>query len=264
MTYENISGLLDLESEEKYKIALVGEPKSGKSWMAMSASETDGIFEADFDQRAESIRTFIQTNKRDNIVAKTYFDINPAQPRAISNFEADISMFEYLKQQGKPYPVWYILDSMTYLRVACEHELIKQHPAMSRTVKMGNTTVKIPSHYDIINGNRAYMEYLIGRLSELGHVIAIFHEMDEKDAQSSTKEQKAYTGRKTVQPQYLSSLLSLFNDVFRITIDYSGNRIVTVHPTNDFMASTSMKLDPVEPANLAAMIKKHKIQIGAK
>jgi hypothetical protein len=123
---------------------------------------------------------------------------------------------------------------------------------------MGNTTVRIPSHYDIINGNRAYMEYLLGRLSELGNVIAIFHEMDEKDAQSSTKEQKAYTGRKTVQPQYLSSLLSLFNDVFRITIDYSGNRIVAVQPSSDFMASTSMRLDATESANLADMIAKHK------
>ena len=256
MPYENIQGLVDLESEPKFKIAVVGEPKAGKSWFAMTAPGT--IFEADFDDRSESIRSFISKTKRTDIDAKTYKELNPAQPHAISDFETDINMFEYLKQQGKPTPEWFILDSMTYLRVACEHELIKQHPSMSRTVKMGTTTVKIPSHYDIINGNRAYMEYLLGRLSELGNVIAIFHEMDEKDAQSSTKEQKAYTGRKTVQPQYLSSLLSLFNDVFRISIDYSGNRIVTVHPSGDFMASTSMRLDAQEPANLADMIAKHK------
>ena len=259
--YENISGLVDLESEPRLKIAIVGEPKAGKSWFAMTAPGP--IWEADFDQRSESIKEFIRKSGRKDIAAKTYFDINPASPSAISNFETDISMFEYLKEQGKPYPSTYILDSMTYLRVACEHELIKQHPSMSRTVKMGATTVKIPSHYDIINGNRAYMEYLIGRLSQLGHVIAIFHEMDEKDAQSSTKEQKAYTGRKTVQPQYLSSLLSLFNDVFRIAIDYAGNRIVTVQPTSDFMASTSMRLDAVEKPDLQEMLAKHKLATGA-
>lgn len=258
--YENISGLVDLESEPMLKIAIVGEPKAGKSWFAMTAPGP--IWEADFDQRSEAIKEFIRKSGRKDIAAKTYFDVNPAQPTAISAFETDISMFEYLKQQGKEYPKTYILDSMTYLRVACEHELIKQHPSMSRVVKMGNTTVKIPSHYDIINGNRAYMEYLIGRLSQLGHVIAIFHEMDEKDAQSSTKEQKAYTGRKTVQPQYLSSLLSLFNDVFRITIDYSGNRIVTVQPTTDFMASTSMRLDPVEKPDIMEMLSKHKKASG--
>jgi hypothetical protein len=256
MPYENINGLVDLESEPRFKIAVVGEPKAGKSWFAMTAPGT--IFEADFDDRSESIRAFVNKTKRTDITAKTYKELNPAQPHAIADFETDLNMFEYLKQKGEKTPDWYILDSMTYLRTACEHELIKQHPSMSRTVKMGNTTVRIPSHYDIINGNRAYMEYLLGRLSELGNVIAIFHEMDEKDAQSSTKEQKAYTGRKTVQPQYLSSLLSLFNDVFRITIDYNGNHIVAVQPSTDFMASTSMRLDATEPANLADMITKHK------
>ena len=102
------------------------------------------------------------------------------------------------------------------------------------------------------------MEYIIGRLSELGNVIAIFHEMDEKDAQASTKEQKAYTGRKTIQPQYLASLLSLFNDRFRVTIDYSGNRIVQTQPSSDFLAVTSMKLDATEKPNLADLIAKHK------
>jgi hypothetical protein len=46
--------------------------------------------------------------------------------------------------------------------------------------------------------------------------------------------------------------------VFRITIDYSGNRIVAVQPSSDFMASTSMRLDATESANLADMIAKHK------
>lgn len=256
MTYENILGLVDLESESKYKIARVGESGVGKSWLAFTAPGS--IYECDFDNRAESFKEFVRKSKRTDMVAKTYLDIDPAAPKAVSSFEADLAMFEYLKQQGKPIPEWYILDSMTYLRVACEHELIKQHPSMSRAVKLGANTLRIPSHYDIINGNRAYMEYIIGRLSELGNVIAIFHEMDEKDAQASTKEQKAYTGRKTIQPQYLASLLSLFNDRFRVTIDYSGNRIVQTQPSSDFLAVTSMKLDATEGPDLADMIIKHK------
>ena len=258
MPYENISGLLDLDAEQRYKIAVVGEPKTGKSWLAMSAPGK--VFVCDFDSRSESIREYIRVSKRkDEIDAKTYWDFNPAIPTAVSQLEADISMFEYSKQQGKNIPDWFILDSITFLRAACEHELIKQHPTMSRTIKLGSNQLKIPQGWDIVNGNKAYLEYLIGRLSELGNVIAVFHELDETDKQRSTKDEKKYTGRRTIQPQYLSSLLSIFNDIFRITIDYSGTRIVQVQPTTEFLASTSMSaLAPQEAADLAKMIEKQK------
>jgi hypothetical protein len=118
--------------------------------------------------------------------------------------------------------------------------------------------MNIASGWDIINGIRAYMDYIVGRLSELGNVIAVFHEADETDKATSTKDAKAYTGMKTVQPVYLATVLSLFNDVFRITLDYSGKRIVQVNPTGAFMASTSMRLDENEEPNLTNMIAKHK------
>lgn len=256
MAYENITGLLDLDAESKYKIAIVGESGAGKSWFALTAPGR--IFAADFDGRGESLKEFVRRHKRTDIVCKSYIDLNPAQPTAVSAFETDIAMFEYLKQQGKEIPEWFLLDSITFLKSACEHELIKQHPAMSRTVKLGANSVKIPQGYDIINGNKAYLEYLIGRLSELGNVIAVFHEIDEKDNTTSTKEQKTYTGRKTIQPQYLNSLLSIFNDRYRITIDYAGNRIAQVAPNNDFLAVTSMHLEATENPNLAEMIAKSK------
>lgn len=255
--YENIAGLLNLDAESKYKIAIVGEPKTGKSWLGMSAPGS--IYVCDFDQRSESIKSYIRKSGRTDITAKTYVDLNPAQPNAVSNLEADIGMFEYEQTKGNPTPEWYILDSITFLRAACEHELIKQHPSMSREIKLGANKIKIPQGWDIVNGNKAYLEYLIGRLSCLGNVIAIFHELDETDKQRSTKDEKKYTGRKTIQPQYLSTLLSVFNDVFRVTLDYQGKRVVQVQPSSDFMASTSlMNLDQEEDADLAAMIKKSK------
>lgn len=256
MSYENISGLLDLDAEQKFKIALIGEPKTGKSWLAMSAPGR--VFVADFDARGESIKAFIKKTGRKDITAKSYIDTEPSVPVAVSQLEADIAMFEYLKQSGKEIPEWFVLDSITFLRAACEHELIKQHPTMSRTIKLGAKSIKIPQGWDIVNGNKAYLEYIIGRLSELGNVIAVFHELDEKDNPRSTKDQKAYTGRKTIQPQYLSSLLSVFNDVFRITLNYEGNRIVTVKPTSEFLASTSMQLGDTEEPDLGKMIAKSK------
>jgi hypothetical protein len=252
--FENIAGLTDLDAPQKLKIAIVGEPKAGKTNFALTIPGS--IFHMDFDTRYESVKEFVRRTKRTDIFSKTYTDLNPAIPTAVSNLEADIAKLEYDKTQGKEIPENYILDSITFLRACCEHELIKQHPQMSRTIKLGANNVKIPQGWDIVNGNKAYLEYLIGRISELGNVIAIFHEMDEKDNPASTKEEKKYTGRKTIQPQYLSALLSVFNDVFRITVNYSGNRIVQCQPSSDFMASTSMKLQKEEEPDIAKMLLK--------
>lgn len=258
--YENISGLTDLNSAQKFKIAIVGEPKTGKTNLACTMPGS--IFHCDFDTRSESVKEFVVRTKRTDIVSKTYADPDPSNPVAVSQLEVDLAMFEYLKTQGKPVPETFVLDSITFLRSACEHELIKQHKELSRTIKMGTNILRIPQGWDIINGNKAYLEYLIGRISALGNVIAVFHELDEKDNVRSTKDTKAFTGRKTIQPQYLSSLLSVFNDVFRITIDYSGKRVVAVKPSSDFMASTSMRLDAEEEADLAKMIAKHKAVVA--
>jgi len=256
MPYENISGLIDIEAEPRLKIAVVGVPKVGKSWFAYTSPAP--VWSFDFDTRSESLKEFCSKYKRTDVEGKSYWDKDPNIPTAMQAVETDISMFEYLKQQGKTTPATYILDSMTFMRAVMEHELIKQQPSFCRKVKINSTEIKIPAGWDVINGVRAYMEYIIGRLSELGHVIAVFHEADETDKQKSTKEQKAYTGLKTVQPPYLATVLSLFNDVFRITVDYSGARIVQCQPNSDFTASTSMKLDATEAPDIMQMLAKHK------
>jgi hypothetical protein len=110
----------------------------------------------------------------------------------------------------------------------------------------------------VINGVTAYTEYIVGRLSALGNVIMVFHEIDEGDRTKSTKEQKAYTGMKTIKPQYLSGILSLFDHVFRMKLDYANNRVVQCQPDSDFITKTSMKLDAIEKPDLAEMIKKHR------
>jgi GTPase SAR1 family protein len=254
--YENISGLLDLTAPQFFKIAIVGEAKAGKTNLALSFPGS--IFHMDFDTRFESVKEYVQRTKRTDIRSKTYTDLNPAIPVAVTELEKDLSMFEYDKSMGRPIPETYVLDSITFLRAYCEHELMKQEPKFSRKIKLGNNTLLIAQGWDIINGNRGYLEYLIGRFSALGNVIAIFHELDEKDNQKSTKEEKRYTGRKTIQPQYLSTLLSIFNDVFRVTLDYSGKRVIQTQPNSEFMASTTMKLEEFESIDLAQMIAKDK------
>jgi hypothetical protein len=63
---------------------------------------------------------------------------------------------------------------------------------------------------------------------------------------------------KTIQPQYMSTVLSLFDHVFRMTVDYKGDRVVQCQPNSDFMACTSLKLDATEQPNIQAMLLKSK------
>ena len=256
MPYENISGLINLDAEAKYKIAIVGPPGVGKSWLGYTLPGS--MFVYDFDTRQESLKEFCKKNKRTNIEGKTYFDIDPNAPRAMQEMEKDIAMFEYLLTQKKLVPETHFVDSMTYMRAAMDHEIIRQQPTFAAKIKINNSTVAIPKSWDVINGVVAYTEYIVGRLSALGNVIMTFHEIDEGDRTRSTKEQKAYTGMKTIKPQYLSGILSLFDHVFRMKIDYAGNRVVQCQPDSDFITKTSMKLDATEAPDFEAMIKKHK------
>jgi hypothetical protein len=256
MPYENISGIIDVNASDKYKIAIVGPPGVGKSWFALSMPGS--TFDFDFDTRAESMKEYIRKTKRTNIDGKTYTDLDPNLPTAMVETEKDISMFEYLASQKKPTPENYLIDSMTFMRPAMEHEIIRQQPTFARKVKINTTTINVPSGWDVINGVTAYTEYIVGRLSALGNVIMVFHELDETDKTKSTKDQKAYTGMKTIKPQYLSGILSLFDHVFRMKIDYKNERIIQCQPDSDFITKTSMKLDTEEKPDLAAMIAKHK------
>lgn len=254
--YENISGLTDLNAEQKLKIAIVGEQKTGKSWLALSAPGP--TFHMDFDDRVESIKEYVRTTNRTDITVKSYLDRDFKFPTAVQELEKDLEMFKYLKKQNKEIPSTFILDSMTFLRAACERELMRQEPKFASQIKIGAKGINIAKGWDVINGNRSYLEYIIGNFTDLGNIICIFHELDEKDVQRSTKDEKAYTGRKTIQPQYLATLLSVFNDVFRISLDYTGKRSVLVKPSNDFLASTSMALDVTEEPDISKMIAKHK------
>jgi len=116
--------------------------------------------------------------------------------------------------------------------------------------------------WDVINGVRAYLEYIINEFSQLGHIIFIFHQRDEKDRDKSTPEATAYTGRQTVDPQYLETILALFNEVYNIQIDWSGKYIVQVQANSEFGASTTLRLDANEAPDIMAMLKKHEERLA--
>ena len=85
--YEGINGAVeakDVSQLTRFKMALVGRPKSGKSWMACTMPGKKYVF--DFDSRKESIAG------KPDVTVKTYKDIVIDNPKAINELETDVAM----------------------------------------------------------------------------------------------------------------------------------------------------------------------------
>ena len=244
------------------KIAIIGDPGVGKSWFA---NTIDGFkYDFDFDGRASSLITH---PKAADINVKTYYDSDPNKPNAIQEFERDLAVLKYAKSQGKlPPDFTSIIDSLTFARKACEDELIRQQGNLSRKLRIGTTTVNIPAGWDVINAVKEYLEYIVAELATLGNLICVFHEKDEKDVTTSTESKTTYTGMTTIQPQYLNLLLSIFNDVWRLSVNSNGKRNVQTGIGPQFVGKcTLLGIDPlVQEPDIAAMLRKHKAELVKK
>jgi len=245
--------------EPNLKIAIIGDPGVGKSWLAASIASAElQVMDLDFDGRAASLQG------KSNVFVKTYHDANPNNPKAMQEFETDLAALKYAKSAGKKIPGAFIVDSVSYARKATESELIRQEAKLGRVVKVGTTQLKISAGWDIINANRLYLEYIINELSALGHVIAIFHERDEKDVVKSTKEETKYTGLVTIQPQYLNTITSIFNDTWRLKIRYDGKRVLQTGISSEFAGKCSLKGLENEEINpeLNKLLDKHRAAVA--
>lgn len=248
----------DINPAENMAIAILGEPKTGKSWLAATIAEAVGVtYVADCDNRAESVAG------KPNLIVKTYVDTIQTKPQAMKELESDIERFKYNKASGLLIPKAYILDSFTYLKKIMENEIFEQGKTgkvqLYHEIKTGSSDkVLIPVGYDSINGVREYMLYLVAELRSLGHVICVFHERPIADKTLSTKERTVYTGKIGVNPPYLNDLLTVFNDVWRIQLDEYGKYKVFTRANKDFNGATSLHgLADVENANIAEMLQKH-------
>lgn len=241
----------------RYKIAIMGPPKSGKSRFAVSIPGSKMVY--DFDDRAESIRNTSNTRIR------TLKD-SMANPFAVQAIETDLSTFKYRKMKGLPIPENYIFDTMSnFIDNGIKYAYLKENPRDGRALKLaGALTIQIGISYDRINVVTKFLDYLLTEFSTLGNVIYVFHERDEKDKDKSTKEDIKYTGLVTIEPQFAQNILTFFNEVFRMKVTGSGvanapaKYEVYCRPTNEAIASTTLLIDTIEPPDLAKMIEKSK------
>ena len=241
----------DLKQESRLKIALLGDQGSGKSWLIATAPEPIFIF--DFDDRYESL-----AGKPGLIIKK--------KP-SIQDVETVLNIARSNKAQSIPNPASWAIDGVTYMIRKMEEEMFAQpiNSGMFREIKIGpGHFVKARSGWDAINAAQAKMEYWIAEFSLLGNIIFSFHEKNEKDYVKSTAKETRYTGEITVDPQFLAKTLSLFNEVFRVSVNIDNKHVVQCQPTYEVKAKTTLLLDEFEEANIKAMIAKHQLRRAQK
>jgi len=251
--FEGLSGTKSesLSASGQMKIAIVGKQKSGKSWLAVSG-RTPMLY-YDHDDRAESIAG------KPGLLVKS-------RP-TMTDIETDLSLLKYHKVKGKPIPKTACHDTVTFMQRTMEDEIWRQGgKELYREIKVSaNTTLRIRKGWDTINGIQRYVSYLISEYTSLGmDIIFVFHEKNEKDYVESTKEQTEYTGALTVDPQYLASTLSLFNEVYHIKVRSDGKYITECRPNIYGNWATTLLLDNEEPPNILEMIAKHEKARAAK
>ncbi|MDR3392463.1 MAG: AAA family ATPase [Sulfuriferula sp.] len=232
-----------ITAEEQLRIAIMGLPKTGKSWLAATAPKP--------------IRYYDHDNRAASLAGKPGLYIT-SRPTML-DVESDLSVMKANFHKKLALPATIVHDTVTYMNRAMEEEIFRQDPKLARSIKVGNnTSIKMRNSWDVINGIQRYVEYLVAEYTGLGvNLIFVFHEKDEKDRSESTATETKYTGLITVDPQYLQNSLSLFNEVYRITVDGARKYTVTCKPNYDVRASTTMLLDVNEPPDIMAMIAKH-------
>ena len=247
----------DIKAEEQLRIAILGKPGTGKSWLAASIGGLGLVRYYDHDNRAASLEgkpNLFITSKPTMLEVETDLSIMKAE------------VTKAKQNKTKPnLPVTIVHDTVTYMNRAMEEEIFRQDPKLARIIRVGNnTSMKIRNGWDVINGIQRYIEYLVAEYTILGvNLIFVFHEKDEKDKAESTVDRAAFTGLVTTDPQYLQNTLSLFNEVYRITVDGNKKYEVACRPNWDVLAKTTMLLDDKEPPDIMKMIAKHKAKRAA-
>lgn len=239
----------EIKATEYMRIACVGQSGIGKSWFAATAPEP---WFWDFDGRLNSLAG-------KSITGKTYYDTNLLMPQAWTQFEADLSLFEQLKQQSKPIPKTFVCDSMQMMCQCAMNQILvlgASNKNVCRKVSIGAATISVPGGFDAWEAEYQAVKSAISRMFALGNVICNFHEAAE-EAPESTQEHPIFTGKLTVFPVRMKKLLPLFNEKWRLSNE-NGTRIVfTDIKDYKFNAATTLKLDSQEEPDIQKMFAKH-------
>jgi hypothetical protein len=242
----------NLRVSENMRVAVVGPPGVGKSWLAATA---DKPWINDFDGRLNSLAG-------KPISGKTYFDKDFMQPTAWVEFENDLAAFERMSKESLPKT--FVCDSMQMMCQAAMNQILvlgANDKKICRKISAGQKIYYVAGGYDAWEAEFQAVKGAISRLFSLGNVICNFHEAPE-ESPGSTQENPIYTGKLTVFPVRMRKLLPLFNDKWRLSAD-NGNRVVyTDLKDYKFNSASTLLVDSIETPDIQAMFKKHLSRIG--
>jgi AAA domain len=236
---------------DRLKVAICGEPKTGKS-SVIARTARKPLIHYDFDDRKESIAGIPDT------YVKTIYDKTDTSPTAWSEFESDIGTLEYLKEK-KELPFKSIaVDSITFLRKYAEHQMLKDSTTSRAKFKIGSTEYLVPKDWDAINAVQHMMDTIFNRIFSLDiDVYATFHTRLEKDQNKSTTLNIVYKDTLTIDPPNMKMLLPKFNDCWRTYVD-GGKYMIQMKPDWMFNAATVLKnVGDNEVADIQALLLKH-------
>lgn len=241
----------DITKVDRLKVAVCGPGKTGKSNLIAKTCRKP-LLVYDFDDRRESIAGAKETT------IKTLVDIDHANPTAWGKFETDIGTLEWLKSEKKLPFQSIALDSMTFMRIYAENQMMKD-TKNERVYQINGKKYHLAQGWDAVTAVQKMLYESIRRLFALDiDVYCTFHTTAEKDKAKSTKENVVYTDKITVDPNNLVILLPMFNEVWRTFVDSNQNFKVQVKPDYYFSASTALTLEGTEQdQNITKMIEMH-------
>lgn len=245
---EGITGVVEATSitqVDRLHLVGLGEPGSGKSWLATTGRKP--IFVFDNDNRRESIAG------KEGVLIKTTYDRDIDTPTAWSQMEADTGAFEYAKQRGQLKIKTIVGDSLTFMLKHAHNQLMKDNDKLCRTIRVNGKAYNIPQGWDSVNVAQRMLEGLINRWFELDiDVILTAHIRREKGA-DSTEDNPTFTGKWTIEPQNLKMLLPKFNERWFMLDDF----YVQTKPAYEYNATTALNIGDKELANIEQILLKH-------
>lgn len=242
----------DITQVDRLKVAIAGEPKTGKS-SVIARTARKPLLVYDFDDRKESIAG------QQDVVIKTLYDIKDTAPTAWATFESDLSTLTYAKSKNELPFKSIAIDSITFLRKYAEHQFMKDSKSTARfTVKVGVVDYIIPKDWDAVTGVQKMLEHVLSTMFALDiDVYATFHTRPEKDQQKSSGNSVVYKDNLTVDPPNLKMLLPKFNDCWRTYVD-GGKYMLQLKPDWQFAAATVLKnTNETEEADIQKLLEKH-------
>lgn len=250
---------------EKLQALFIGPEKGGKSWLAATAPKPVLFF--DFDQRARSLAG------RHEVYAMSFRDPAPnMQPTAFNEFLDVMTKLEQgqtLKDINPAMPLarpaTVVLDSISTMAKSAGRYAMYTNQDVRRRLSFGSWSVDIQKNFDAWNAEMTTIENAVLRcLATSFHVIANVHECEE-ESETSTPENKKFTGRVGIYPARYQLLLKYFNEVWHVeqapdpqAPNGPWKPRAQVKPDHRCpWAVTTLDLDKFEPCDIQGMLAKH-------